>query len=172
MGMKKSIITICLCGILLTACGSMVDVADSTDVVSEKEVSRESVVEERTAEADYSEESSKASQEESSGETEEVVDLDEYVGKYTDGENGVEISKENGDYSMFVAFYRLTVLDEGTVMAAADRVIFDTIDASGMPMKVSFKKDGDDRFTLQIEESTWTYLNSGDTFSDFVKSDN
>ena len=69
--------------------------------------------------------------------------------------------EKNGDnYSMTVGLYRLTTLSEGTVIASNDGVVFDSFDANGEPMKVSFKKDSSESFTLKIEESTWPLLES------------
>lgn len=65
---------------------------------------------------------------------------------------------------MTVGLYRLTTLSEGTVIASNDGVVFDTFDANGEPMKVSFKKDSSESFTLKIEESTWPFLESGTVF--------
>lgn len=98
------------------------------------------------------------------------IDPDNYVGYYTDGGyNEVIIEKNGEDYAMEVSLYRLTYLDEGSVSFTEDGVVFNTIDASGKPMKISFSDNGDGTCSLRIEESTWLYLEPGTEFNNMIK---
>lgn len=168
--MKTRILLISLVGVMLTSCGT------ATQGISQEKVVQEEALNEASAQESIQEDDNSQSVEESiqeaSGVTsEEKVNIDDYVGYYTDGENDVTIEKNGDNYSMTVGLYRLTTLSEGTVIASNDGVVFDTFDASGEPMKVSFKKDSSESFTLKIEESTWSLLESGTVFEGMAKTE-
>ncbi len=98
------------------------------------------------------------------------VDLNDYVGFYAnDSYDTVTIEKTEDGCTMSVALYRLTVLDEGTVFASNEGVVFHTVDAAGDPMTVTFYRDGE-TYALRVDESTWESLESGTVISDFVPS--
>ena len=168
--MKTRILLISLVGVMLTSCGT------ATQGISQEKVVQEEALNEASAQESIQEDDNSQSVEESiqeaSGVTsEETVNIDDYVGYYTDGENDVTIEKNGDNYSMTVGLYRLTTLSEGTVIASKDGVVFDTFDANGEPMKVSFKKDSSESFTLKIEESTWPLLESGTVFEGMAKTE-
>ena len=100
----------------------------------------------------------------------EAIDPDDYIGYYTNGSYDEVIIDRNGDdYTMTVSLYRLTYLDEGTVSFTEEGVFFNTIDASGKPMIISFSDKGDGTYSLRIEESTWLYLEPGMVFDNMIK---
>ena len=90
-----------------------------------------------------------------------AVDLDEYVGRYDNGSYDTVVIEKQGDgYTMSVGLYRLISLDEGTVTASPEGVVFETKDVAGNPMTLCFYRDGES-FTLRVEESTWPLLKAG-----------
>ena len=92
---------------------------------------------------------------------EKPVDPDEYVGFYAnENYDTVTVEKAGDEYRMTVELYRLTGLDEGTVSASTEGVVFHTLDTAGNPMVVSFYPDGEG-FALRVEESTWPLLEQG-----------
>ena len=99
---------------------------------------------------------------------EEGCSLDEYIGCYESGFDTVAIEKTDDGYAMLVGLYRLTSLDEGTVTATQDGVLFETLDAAGEPMTVLFYRDGE-TYALRIEASTWPLLEAGTVFDGFVR---
>ena len=164
--MKTRILLISLVGVMLTSCGT------ATQGISQEKVVQEEALNEASAQEDDNSQSVEESIQEASGVTsEETVNIDDYVGYYTDGENDVTIEKNGDNYSMTVGLYRLTTLSEGTVIASNDGVVFDSFDANGEPMKVSFKKDSSESFTLKIEESTWPLLENGTVFEGMAKTE-
>ena len=168
--MKRRILLLNLVGIMLTACGA------TTPETSQAEIIQEAVSNEATSVESMQENGNAQSFDESTQEVTEVtndetVNLDDYVGYYSDGENDVTIEKDGYDYSMTVGLFRLTTLSEGTVTALNDGVLFDTFDANEEPMKVSFRKDSSENFTLTIEESTWPLLESGTVFENMAKTE-
>lgn len=95
-----------------------------------------------------------------------AVDLDEYVGRYDSGSYDTVVIEKQGDgYTMSVGLYRLTSLDEGTVTASPEGVVFETKDVAGNPMTLCFYRDGES-FTLRVEESTWPNLKKGTLVED------
>jgi len=151
--MKKLLVMLmCITMLSMTACGNKEDVEDVEEVTTE------------TSENDV--ETSKDVEKEEP--EEEVVDLDDYVGFYYDGENDVTIEKAGDNYTMEVGIFRLTTLDGGKVSATADGVLFETTDAAGDPITVSFCKDGED-YTLEIVDSTWAYLENGQKYTGFYQ---
>ena len=97
-------------------------------------------------------------------------DPDDFLGCYTNGSyDTVTIGKSGDAYTMEVSLYRLTTLDKGTVSFTEEGVIFDSVDAGGNPIKLSFYRDGSDRYVLRIDESTWEYLEPGTIFDNMVK---
>ena len=98
------------------------------------------------------------------------ADPDAWIGRYANGGyDEVILEKQGDDYKMSVSLYRLTSLDEGTVSFPGERVIFNTLDAAGNPMTLSFYQDGPDGYALRVEESTWGYLEAGTVFEDLKK---
>lgn len=98
------------------------------------------------------------------------VDIDDYVGYYDDGSyDTVAIEKTDDGYTMSVGLYRLIGLDEGTVSASEDGVVFRAVDASGNPMTVTFLRDGE-TYALRVDESTWAPLEVGTVIYHFVPS--
>ena len=110
--------------------------------------------------------------EESSLPEKEAIDPDDCIGYYTNGSYDEVIIDRNGDdYIMTVSLYRLTYLDEGTVSFTEEAVIFNTTDAAGNPMKISFFNNGEGTYSLRIEESTWVYLDPGTIIGGLIKTD-
>lgn len=153
--MKKNVILMCLLACTLAACGN--EKAETAKV--------ESTVAEATLENSTVEQESK--------ETDVVaqnVNLEDYVGYYTNGDyDEVIIEKYGEDYTMEIGLYRLTLIDEGTVSASEEGVVFDAIDAAGDPIQFTFLKAGEDTYTLRVDNSTWAYLHNGDVYENMVK---
>ena len=98
------------------------------------------------------------------------VDPDDYVGFYTNGSNDiVAIEKTDDGYTMSVVLYRLIGLDEGTVSASEDGVVFYAVDAAGNPMTVTFLRDGE-TYALRVDESTWDPLPAETVLNNFTPS--
>ena len=92
----------------------------------------------------------------------EFVDPDAFVGCYkTGGYDTLTIQNSEDGYSMSVSLYRLTTLDEGTVSASPDGIVFHTVDAAGDSMTITFFTEDGARFALRIDESTWPLLPQG-----------
>ena len=99
-----------------------------------------------------------------------LVDLEDFVGCYeTDGYDTVTIQRGEDGYTMSVGLYRLTTLDEGTVSASSEGVVFHALDPAGDPMTLSFYQEAGGWYTLRIDESTWLYLEPGTVFSRWRK---
>lgn len=193
--MKKYFAFMLLFVLLLTACGAQkhetadtaqmdsaeetTDVADAAMTESAEEttasadISKEKTVEESTAPADAAKAESAeetAASADAVNPAEPVVNLDDFVGHYVDGDYDEVIIEKNGnDYTMEVGLTGLTTLDEGTVSASNEGVVFHTIDAAGNPMTVSFYQDGDDHYALRVDESTWELLEQGTIFDEMIK---
>lgn len=89
------------------------------------------------------------------------LDLDAYVGWYGNGSYDTVVIEKQGDgYAMSVGLYRLTSLDEGTVSASSEGVVFETRDTAGNPMTLSFYPEGDG-YALRVDASTWPLLQAG-----------
>jgi hypothetical protein len=98
----------------------------------------------------------------------EPVDLNEFVGVYAnDNTDFVVIEEIENSYVMSVVLYRLIGLDGGTVSAAADGVVFRSVDPEGNPMTVTFYRDGE-TCALRVDESTWEYLAPGTVVPGFT----
>ncbi len=96
-------------------------------------------------------------------------DIDAYVGCYANGNDDVVyIEKSRDGYTMSVALYRLTTLDEGKVSVSTEGIVFQTVDAAENPMTVTFRQVGD-TYALRVEESTWPLLEQGTVIDGFVK---
>lgn len=97
---------------------------------------------------------------------------DEFVGNYSNGGyDEVSIKKTEDGYTMNAGLYRLTSLDDGPVSFFGEKLIFHATDANGNPMTLSFYQDGEDKYALRVEESTWPLLDAGTVFGDMVKLD-
>ncbi len=173
--MKKKLIgMILLSTLFISACGNTEQGA--TEQGSQTAISSEiiSASEEKSAANAVTETTSeKESTSETSIDTDTIsadIDLDDYVGYYVDGDyNEVTIEKNGDDYNMTVSIVGLTFLDEGTVSADSGKVIFDTVDASGNPMKISFYESENGSYSLCVDESTWELLESGTEFTNLTK---
>ena len=98
------------------------------------------------------------------------VDVNDFVGYYDNSSyDTVAIEKTDDGYTMSVALYRLIGLDEGTVSASEDGVVFRAVDAAGNPMTVTFLRDGE-AFALRVDESTWDPLPAGTVLNNFMPS--
>ena len=170
--MKKSFAIICtaIMAMSLIACGKT-DNEDANEVINEAsnesidegtgDVAKASAIQEKTADADT--ETSKE---------DETLNIDDYIGYYTDWDsNEITIDKDGDDYTMEVSIYRLTLIDEGTVSATSEGIVFDALDASGDPVKFLFREDGQGKYELVVEETTWEYFEEGQVFGNIEKAD-
>ena len=100
-----------------------------------------------------------------------VVNLDDYVGYYSDDadETQVTIEKNGAEYSMVISSIRLTTIDEGTVSASSEGIVFDALDAGGNPLKILFYQNDDGTYAFEIKETTWMYFENGETFGNLNK---
>ncbi len=95
---------------------------------------------------------------------------DEYVGFYADeGGDLVTIEKTADGYAMSVVLCERIGLDEGTVSASGDGVVFRSVDPDGNPITLLFFRNGDG-CALRVEESTWEPLPVGTVVSGLVPS--
>ncbi len=100
----------------------------------------------------------------------EAVNLDDYVGYYTDGvDTEVTIKKVGPEYSMEIFIYGLTCIDEGKVTASPEGVVFDAVDANGDPIKILFYKKADETYAFEVKETTWTYFENDKVFDNLTK---
>ena len=96
------------------------------------------------------------------------IDPDGFVGCYTnDGGDLVSIEKTPDGYAMSVVLYRLIGMDEGTVSASEDGVVFRSTDPEGNPITVVFYRDGE-QYALRADESTWDLLPTGTVVTGFA----
>ncbi len=100
-----------------------------------------------------------------------AADTDPYVGEYSDGiseESSMTIALgEDGRYTVWIGIYRLTSLENGVGERTDSGLEFTADDANGNPIQGVITLDGA-KATVTITDSTWGYLNNGDTF-DFTK---
>jgi len=151
--MKKLLVVLCMLTLAVTACGKEEASSDTLEVSEETQ-----------AVEDNSKKEAKVVDEAKN----ESVSLDDYVGNYTNEDGEITITKDGSSYSMEVILYGLADLDEGTVTASDKGIIFNTIDPSGEAMKLSFVK-ADDSYTLKVEESTWSNLETGVVYEGFLR---
>ncbi|WP_033152444.1 hypothetical protein [Pseudobutyrivibrio ruminis] len=152
--MKKVLLVLCTLALTMTACGNKEvssDIAPVVDSTEEVETSEE------VESSDDDSESNK------------VVNLDEYVGYYTNYDYEVTISNDGSNYSMSVIIYGLANIDEGEVKAGENSVIFDAVDPNGEPIEFSFYKASDDSYTLEVEKTTWEYFEVGTKFEGLLR---
>lgn len=141
---------------------------------SDREESEVSVNQQEVTEVDNSKEVSEQaekSDDEAEAAKEDVVNLDDYVGRYVGDDTEISIEKNDDDYTMSVTIIRLTSFNEGTVSATKKGVKFESIDPSGKPIELLFSKEKDDSFTLRVVKTTWMYLENGDAFTNIQSSD-
>ena len=99
------------------------------------------------------------------------IDLDDYIGFYsTDGGDLVTIERIADGYAMSVVLYRLIGLDEGTVSASAEGVVYRSVDAAGNPITLTFYRDGE-AYAVRADESTWEYLAPGTVVAGFERTE-
>ncbi|MBQ6384016.1 MAG: hypothetical protein IJJ42_10590 [Clostridia bacterium] len=99
-----------------------------------------------------------------------LADPGSFPGRYANGSyDEVVIGKQEDTWTMAVSLYRLASLDEGTVSFTGRSAVFQTEDPAENPMTLSFFPNGEGRFTLRVDESTWEYLTPGTVFEDLVR---
>ncbi|MCR5770451.1 MAG: hypothetical protein K6G87_04360 [Butyrivibrio sp.] len=168
--MKKSFAIICtvVMTMSLIACGKT-DNEDVNEAINEDsnesidegtgDVAKASAIQDKTADPETSKE-------------DETLNIDDYIGYYTDWDsNEITIDKDGDDYTMEVSIYRLTLIDEGTVSATSEGIVFDALDANGDPVKFLFREDGQGKYELVVEETTWEYFEEGQVFGNLEKAD-
>jgi hypothetical protein len=161
---KKILVVIFMLTICLTSCGEkqqeapeITEPAEADSVKAEEPVFKP--IEEETDEPDPG----------VPADTEDPVDIDDYIGYFTDDSyNDVTIEKNGNDINMSVSLYRLATMDEGTVRISSEGVEFDSTDMAGDPISFSFTKTGE-TYTLKVEHSTWEYLEEGTVYENMVK---
>ena len=164
--MKKVLALLCVLILLLTACG-----APGPETGASPEAENEEKIPASEADSAAAEEGEEIIVvEENAEEGETLVNLDDFLGVYADDSyNEVRIETNGENYTMDVSLYRLTSLTEGAVSPSAEGVVFQTVDANGNPMTVSFYRDGDDSYALRVDESTWLLLEAGTVFGGMRK---
>lgn len=95
-----------------------------------------------------------------------------YVGEYLDRdveEPGLEIA-ESGDenYIVQISIYRLTSLDDGVGELTDEGLQFTATDAAGNPISGVITIE-DEMATVTFTDSTWGYLENGDSYV-YIKS--
>ena len=96
---------------------------------------------------------------------------DAYVGLYTDeGGDLVTIEKTADGYAMSVVLCERIGLDEGTVSASGDGVVFRSVDPDGNPITLLFFRNGDG-CALRAEESAWAALPAGTVVTGFERTE-
>ena len=101
-----------------------------------------------------------------------AFDPETWLGKYSDdGYNTVTIGKNGSEYTMEISIYRLTVFDEGSVTITDSGVIFDSIDGTGNPIRLSFYSTGSGLYAFRVENTTWPLLENGTVFDGLKKTE-
>ena len=149
--MKKLLVVLCMLTLAVTACGKKEEAVDTPTTV---DTSNNTVAPEESEDTNNSE---------------ETVNLAEYVGHYSSEEAEVNINKTGDSYSMEVAIYGLANMDEGQVSASDSGVFFNSIDPNGNPMTLSFISNDDETYTLKVEASSWELLDTGTVFEGLIK---
>lgn len=97
------------------------------------------------------------------------VDLDEYTGYYeNDSYDTLNLQKTEGGYTMSVSLYRLASLEEGTVSASGEGVVWHTEAPDESPLTATFYRDGE-RYALRIDTCTWPLLEQGTVIRDLKR---
>lgn len=90
-----------------------------------------------------------------------------YVGEYLDSdveEPNLEIARgDDGNYIVQIGIYRLTSLDDGIGELTDDGMNFTATDSAGNPISGVITVEGQTA-TVTFTDSTWGYLQNGDTF--------
>ena len=109
---------------------------------------------------------------EESAENTASIDPADYAGYYNnDGDDVMEIwQDDDGTYKIMVFLYRLWGTDEAIVTAEGDKLVFDTEDGNGDPMKCAvYPENGG--LTFEVLDANWTYLKTGDKRTGFTLAD-
>lgn len=104
--------------------------------------------------------------------SQKTIDDTAYIGTFL-GDSGCDLiieATENGTYSVQLAIYRLTGLDDGVGELTAEGMAFTATDASGDPIGGIITVEGDTA-TVTFTASTWPYLENGSSFSYIRTSD-
>lgn len=170
--MKKVLLVLCTLALTMTACGNKEvssDIAPVVDSTEEAETSEEVETSEEAETAEEAETSEEVESSDDNSKAEKVINLDDYVGYYTNYDYEVTISNDGSNYSMSVIIYGLANIDEGEVKAGENSVIFDAVDPNGEPIEFSFYKASDDSYTLEVEKTTWEYFEVGTKFEGLLR---
>ena len=102
------------------------------------------------------------------------VSDEKYLGEWLDqdvNEPGLTISKNNDNtYSVIISIYRLTYIDDGIGTLTNHGLTFKATDANGNPISGIITIDAQEKeATVKFTDSTWGYINNGDTFT-YVRS--
>ena len=169
--MKKTLAILCIMVLLVTACGKAEQINSVEEVTSGATTAVTEEVKQPEPEVVQEEEIEKEAENEQPTDT-AVVNLDDYVGYYSDGgDTEVTIKKDGAEYSMEIFIYRLTTIDEGKVTASPEGVVLDALDANGDPIKILFYKNTDDSYAFEIKETTWMYFENGTVYDKLTKTD-
>ncbi len=98
-----------------------------------------------------------------------TIDPADYVGYYNNDEDDVMqiVQAEDGSYKITAFLYKLWGTDEEVLDVEGDKLVFDSEDGNGDPMKWAvYPEDGG--LTLEAVEADWTYIKTGDTYTGFT----
>ncbi len=165
----------------LTACGQAEEATQETEVETETET--EADAETETEEIDGSVEEQAEEESEDSESAEEVISEDaadeagtidpaDYVGYYNNDEDDIMeiVQSEDGSYKITAFLYKLWGSDEEVLSVEGDKLVFDSEDGNGDPMKWAvYPEDGG--LTLEAVEADWTYIKTGDKYTGFTLAD-
>jgi hypothetical protein len=98
-----------------------------------------------------------------------TIDPAGYVGFYSnDGSDTMEISQaEDGSYTIEIALYRLWDCEKTELTADGDKLVFNSEDSSGQPIKGAVYPDGD-QLVFELLDADWEYFKTGDKFTGFT----
>lgn len=94
--------------------------------------------------------------------------LGTHVRSYDESDFTVEAC-DDGTYSVYVSIVRLCSLENGVGTYEDGKMQFTAIDPSEQPIKGCIYVVEDGSFTIEITDSTWTYLPNGDLLEGFGK---
>jgi hypothetical protein len=102
-----------------------------------------------------------------------VNDESNYIGEYVDdnGDPNLEIAKgDDGKYVVQMGIFRLTTLDDGIGELTQNGLSFTATDAAGNPISAVITIE-DKMATVTFTDSTWTYIENGDSYQYTKSSD-
>ena len=154
-----------------TACGSKENTTAKieSEPIEQTETTTETSAEETTADGNVTEESAAEESVVTSTEETAAINPADYVGHYnneSDDVMDIELA-DDGSYKISVFLYKLWGDDEAVLSVEGDKMVFDSEDGNGEPIKCAvYPEDG--TLTFELIDANWTYFKTGDKFTGFT----